>query len=374
MSHEKELFRKFLDGKAGPEEKRHLLDLLKNSADIREALLPEYKQWADEQGRFFNPYSSLDNVLESLFRRRRIRYSSLLAVAAVVVALLLIFVPFQNKRGSVVPDAAAELYTWPEPEEPVVLLADGQVVHSDAIEMKVSCTSAGVRIDGKDYPCSAVSKVQHLLMVPYGHRALVQFADGSVVHLNAHSRILFPASFGKERNIRMRGEALFDVSRDEKRPFTVELDNIKVKVLGTRFLVSGNQEESRKVALVSGSVNVSVGESLDQSVTLVPNQLYTLDQNGKINIEDVPDMRSFYDWADGVYRADGSSMQELLVFLSRYYGESIECGPSIVDIACTGTLYLRSTASDMLSDLAKIFPISSQKRNGVWFVSVSSNK
>ncbi len=373
MNCELELFRKYLDGKAGPEEKRCLLEYLKNDKGAREALLPTYSNWVSEQGKNFNPYTSLDNVLGRLFRRRKL-IPSILAVAAVTVAVLLIIVPFNNRRGHPVPNAEAELYTWPESEKPMVLLSDGRTVYSDAIEMQVSCTGAGIRIDGQEYYCSSASRAQYLLMVPYGRRALVQFSDGSVVHMNSHSRMLFPASFGKERSVRMVGEALFDVSRDENRPFSVGMDDIKVKVLGTRFLISGNQEEAHRVALISGSVNVSVGNSSDQSVTLVPNQLYTLDHNGKINIEDVSDLRSLYDWADGVYRADGTSVQDLLLFLSRYYGESIECGPSIADIACTGSLYLRPTVADMLSDLATIFPISSQRRNGVWYVSLSSNK
>jgi ferric-dicitrate binding protein FerR (iron transport regulator) len=371
MNHEKELFRKYLDGKAGPEEKRQLLNFLKNNADAREVLLPTYTEWANERGKSFNPYTSLDNVLGRMSRRNTPRWAPVLAVAAVAAAALLIFNPFRHNNGPAVPNAEAELYTWPEAEEPEVLLTDGQIVRSEAIEMQVSCTGSGIRIDGKEYVFSSAPKAQLMLTVPYGHRAVVKFADGSVVHMNSHSRILFPASFGRERNVRMTGEALFDVSRDEKRPFTVEVDDVRVKVLGTRFLISGNHEESHRVALVSGSVNVSIGDSNAQSVTLVPNQMYTLDQNGKINIEDVPDMRGLYDWADGVYRADGTSMQELLSFLSRYYGESIECGPSIAEISCTGTLYLRPTVSDMLSDLATIFPISSQKRNGVWYVSVS---
>ena len=229
----------YLDGKAGPDEKRHLLDYLRNCAGAKEALQATYKEWADEQGRFFNPSTSLDNVLGRLFQRRRLRNTSMLAVAAVTVAALLIIIPFHKNKAHSVPNTEAELYTWPESEEPVVLLADGQVVHSVANEMQVSCTSSGIHIDGHEYICSSASKVHHLLMVPYGHRALVQFTDGSVVHMNSHSRMLFPASFGRERTVRMTGEALFDVSRDEKRPFIVELDDIKVKVLGTRFLISG---------------------------------------------------------------------------------------------------------------------------------------
>ncbi|MBR5043098.1 MAG: FecR domain-containing protein [Bacteroidales bacterium] len=362
---------KYLDGKADLEEKRQLHAFLNNHEGAREELLSTYKQWTEEREASFDSYQSLDRVLDRFSHRRTFRIPAL-AVAAAAIAVLFILVPFKSGQRPATPAPEEELYTWPESDEPMVLLSDGQEIRSDALEMQVSCSGGSIRIDGKEYSSSADTKDQYLLVVPYGHRAKVQFADGSSVNLNSHSRILFPACFGKERNVRITGEALFDVSRDESRPFTVVVDDVRVRVLGTRFLVSGNQDESHRVALVSGSVNVSLGDSGAQSVTLMPNQMYTLDDNGKINVEDVPDWRGLFDWADGVYRADGTSMLDLLSYLSRYYGEKVECDARVADIACTGTLYLRSTLSDMLSELSGIFSIKSRKQDGVWFVSLSS--
>ncbi len=370
MDHEKTIFLKYLDGKADLDEKRQLLAYLKNNPSAREELQSTYRKWADEHGRSFNPYPSLDRVLQKVSRRRRFSFPAL-ALASVAAALAaILIIPAITRRQAPAPSAVeTELYTWPESEKPVALLPDGQVIQSDALEMQVTCTPGVIRIDGSDFATSA--KESCMLSIPYGHRARIQFADGSVVRLNAHSRIVFPGTFGRERNVRMTGEALFDVSRDESRPFTVEFDDIRVQVLGTRFLVSGYEEDAHRVALVSGSVNVSLGDSRAQSVTLVPNQMYTLDDNGKVNVEDVPDWRGLLDWADGVYRADGTSMKDLLNYLSRYYGEKVECDSRVAGIACTGTLNLRSTLSDMLSELSGIFPIESSKQDGIWHVSLS---
>lgn len=371
MDHEKSLFLKYLDGKASPDEKRQLLAYLKDNASAKEELQSTYRHWADERGRSFDPYPSLDRVLQKVSRGRRVTFPALAmaAVAAVLAAILII--PALSRRQAPAPTAAeTELYTWPESDKPVALLPDGQVIQSDAIEMQVTCTPGGIRIDGSDYTPSA--KGSCMLSVPYGHRARIQFADGSVVRMNSHSRIVFPGSFGRERNVRMTGEALFDVSRDEGRPFTVELDDVRVQVLGTRFLVSGYEDDAHRVALVSGSVNVSLGDSRAQSVTLVPNQMYTLDDNGKVNVEDVPDWRGMLDWADGVYRADGTSMKDILNYMSRYYGEKVECDSRVAGIACTGTLNLRSTLSDMLSELSGIFSIKSRRQDGVWYVTLSN--
>lgn len=374
MNHEKSLFLNYLDGKAGLEEKRQLLALLKENPEAREELKSVYKEWAEQKGAAFDPWSSMDLVLSKVGRRRRnFLFPALAMAAAAAVAAILILSPFHKKQASEISVSKAELYTYPESESPMVLLSDGQVLHSDALEMQVSCTSSGIMIDGQEYTVPVTAPASCMLEVPYGHRARVQFADGSVVRLNSHSRIVFPTRFGKERNVQMRGEALFDVSRDEGSPFVVEFDDVKVQVLGTRFLVSGYGNEAHSVALISGSVNVSLGEGLLQSVTLAPNQMYTLDDNGKINVEDVTDWSGMLDWTEGVYRADGTSMKELLSYLSRYYGEKVECDSHVADIACTGTLYLKPTLSDMLSDLSRIFPIKSLRQDDVWLVSRSSN-
>ncbi len=374
MNHES-LFLNYLDGKAGLNEKRQLLRLLKDSPQEREAFQLTYKKWAEQRGRIFDPYPSLDLVMGKVGYRRRSFVLPLAAVfaAAAVIAAILILTPFHKRPVKDVSVAKAELYTYPESDTPLALLSDGQVLHSDAVEMQVSCTGGGIRIDGHDYAMAVSAQASCMLDVPYGHRARVQFADGTVIRMNAHSRMVFPLSFGKERCVQMTGEALFDVSRDEGCPFIVEFDDVRVQVLGTRFLISGYETDAHRVALVSGSVNVSLGDNRNQSVTLSPNQMYTLDDNGKVNVEDVTDWRGMLDWADGVYRADGTSMQALLSYLSRYYGETVECDAPVAGISCTGTLHLRPTLSEMLSELSGIFPIKSRNQDGVWLVSRSSN-
>lgn len=372
MNHEKSLFLNYLDGKAGHEEKQQLLKLLKENPEVRDEFRLAYKQWAEQKGKAFDPWLSMDLVLNKVSRRRRSFVFPLLAAAAAAIVVALLITTFHKRQLPESSVSKAELYTYPESDSPQVLLSDGQILSSEALEIQVSCTGNGIRIDGRDYTVASGGQAPCMLDVPYGHRARVQFADGTLVRMNSHSRIIFPLNFGKERSVHMTGEALFDVSRDEGRPFIVEMDDVRVQVLGTRFLVSGYENDPHRVALVSGSVNVSLGNAQQQSVTLAPNQMYTLDDNGKINVEDVSDWGGLLDWADGVYRADGTSMKALLSYLGRYYGENVECEPPVAQIACTGTLYLRPTLSDMLSDLSRIFPIKSVRQNDVWLVSMSS--
>ncbi len=80
-------------------------------------------------------------------------------------------------------------------------------------------------------------------------------SDGSMVYLNENSQIAFSKSFGKkERNITLKGEAFFEVKRNEKIPFHIYTGNTTTQVLGTKFNVYSDSVGNVKVSVVSGLV------------------------------------------------------------------------------------------------------------------------
>ena len=73
---------------------------------------------------------------------------------------------------------------------------------------------------------------------PPGQRAQVKLHDGTVVWLNARSRLRYPNRFsGAERKVELDGEAFFEVFRNEEAPFVVSTEKLDIKVLGTKFNV-----------------------------------------------------------------------------------------------------------------------------------------
>ncbi len=83
--------------------------------------------------------------------------------------------------------------------------------------------------------------------------------DGSVVYLNSKTSLYYPESFtGKERRVRIEGDALFDISKEPQRPFYIETGPVVVKVLGTTFRIrtSGN-ESSFQLSVDQGTVEVT---------------------------------------------------------------------------------------------------------------------
>lgn len=98
-------------------------------------------------------------------------------------------------------------------------------------------------------------------------------ADNTKVFLKPGSEISYNVSgLEDSRQLRLRGEAYFDVARDSLRPFIVHTENISVKVLGTAFTVSSIPgRPDTEVVLERGKVRILSPEGISM-LDLKPNQ------------------------------------------------------------------------------------------------------
>lgn len=97
----------------------------------------------------------------------------------------------------------------------------------------------------------------------------VELEDGTKVWLNWSSELEVAANFnGSQRNVKLTGEAFFDVAENQDKPFIIQADDISVTVLGTSFNIK-KSETAQTVTVVSGKVKV---ENKDNSVVLVKNE------------------------------------------------------------------------------------------------------
>jgi transmembrane sensor len=72
--------------------------------------------------------------------------------------------------------------------------------------------------------------------------------DGTHVWLNSGSVLEYPVAFADDiRQVKLTGEAFFDVKKDPSHPFIVNAGKINVEVKGTRFDVCNYPHESRSV-------------------------------------------------------------------------------------------------------------------------------
>ena len=107
-----------------------------------------------------------------------------------------------------------------------------------------------------------------------GSKTRIQLPDGSLVWLNAGSKLYYKNNFGKElREVELIGEAYFDVVKNAKKPFVIHTATIDVKVLGTAFNVKSYPgEKTTETSLVRGSVEVVVKKRPHEKYILKPNE------------------------------------------------------------------------------------------------------
>lgn len=158
-----------------------------------------------------------------------------------------------------------------------------------------------------------------------GVRTCFDLPDGSVVHLNSGSTLIYPLSNDeKERRVQLSGEAYFSIKRDPERPFIVSLsdDRMRVKVLGTEFNVRAYEKENViQTTLVTGAVNLEMKdhEGNVNERTLCPSEKAIYDLANKTLEVLKVDVESEIAWKDGRLVFKETPLPEVLNRLANFY-------------------------------------------------------
>jgi len=105
--------------------------------------------------------------------------------------------------------------------------------------------------------------------------------DSTKGWLNSGSKLKYPLLFEQVREVKLLGEAYFEVKSMPNSVFNVNLTDLNVKVLGTKFnVIAYNDELFTDVVLSEGKVEIE-GKSSQFNQVLVPNQLIRFNRNLK---------------------------------------------------------------------------------------------
>ena len=158
---------------------------------------------------------------------------------------------------------------------------------------------------------------------PAGMRSQVVLPDGSKVWLNAESTLKFPVPFPKDiRNIDLKGEAFFEVVKNQNKPFVVQSGNVQVKVLGTRFDCKAfDEDKTIEVILEEGSValNSNTTATGAESVLKPGDRAVIEKETGKTQISN-EEVQKYIAWHTGKLVFDNTSMEEVASMIERWYG------------------------------------------------------
>lgn len=187
-------------------------------------------------------------------------------------------------------------------------------------------------------------------------------SDGTKICLNAGSKLEIINYKKNERRVRLYGEAYFDVTRDEMRPFIVETGKIAVRVLGTEFNVNSKGDE-HSVVLVRGAVQVdSRTDEETLSYRLVPGQRFSRNpSDGSGNITHVS-TEDYTSWTNGYLKFEKLPVGQVILKIQDYYGICIRHDGLPEDAyPITGKLDLRTRVDTALVNLEFLAPVNFEK-------------
>ena len=158
-----------------------------------------------------------------------------------------------------------------------------------------------------------------VVSTPAATTTLVTLSDGTKVMLNANSTLEYPASFDdtEVREVRLKGEAHFEVTKNPHRPFVVKAGEMQTQVLGTIFDVKAYRKDAPKVTLMQGKVKVS---NADTEVEMRPGQTATL-QVDKIVVSKASSSAS--DWLEGDFDMDQVTLAEAMSDIGAWYNKTV---------------------------------------------------
>jgi ferric-dicitrate binding protein FerR (iron transport regulator) len=186
-----------------------------------------------------------------------------------------------------------------------------------------------------------------ILKTPRGGQYQITLSDGTKVWLNSGSSLEYPVAFSGNREVKMSGEAYFEVHHDSKHPFLVKTDRQEVKVLGTRFNIRA-YEDKQFTTLVQGSVEVKVNGSTS-TMKMKPNEQAIIN-NYSLSIQKV-DALDFLAWKQGLISSGSISLLDLSKEIERWWDVDFKFSPNFKN---TERAYLTINKNENLSSILKV--------------------
>lgn len=161
----------------------------------------------------------------------------------------------------------------------------------------------------------------------FGNRSVVHLPDGSKVWLNAQSDLRYNAGFNvSDRSVFLSGEAYFEVAKGEKL-FVVDVNDLKVKVYGTKFNVSAYDDDPViQTCLETGKISIHDPKSKEYEAK--PGELVLYEKSTKeFKIKSV-NPEEYAAWRMNKLYMHNEPLHVLAKKLERKYNINIEFKPS----------------------------------------------
>ncbi len=159
--------------------------------------------------------------------------------------------------------------------------------------------------------------------VPEGSKTQIVLPDSTHVWLNSGAELQYPSDFtAHNRQVIMRGECFFAVTKDPEHPFIVDGSKLRIKVYGTQFNVNENRfSKGTDITLISGKVEVY--NQIDQLISkLIPGE-QLIYNNGVSHVQKTQNPEALTSWINNMLVFNNQPFEEVISYLEKWYGVKI---------------------------------------------------
>jgi transmembrane sensor len=191
------------------------------------------------------------------------------------------------------------------------------------------------------------------IYAPMGSRVAFGLPDSTKGILNSGSKLSYTLPFAEKRNLKLEGEAWFEVHHDERYPFIISAGQSTVKVVGTSFNLNSYPDENfLELVLKAGRVTF-IDQDNGSEINMLPSERL-ISRGGRIQMAKV-DPDKYIAWTEGKLMFRSDSITEVARRIERWYNVNI----TIADTELYKYTFRATFQDDKLADVLKYLAMTS---------------
>ncbi len=319
----------------------NLKDFLESTPNSKDFIctLAESKDLEDSTNKT-RDIEKFNAIISEEISKRRTKLRIRAIVSSVVAAVIFVSFMIYNNRPDSQPVTSQEEVVIANNEvkidKPIIIVGNSEIISIDSESEDGATKISTTELVSMSSVAVAKEEVisTNKIIVPTKYTTTLTLDDGTTVYLNADSELEFPTKFiGSERRVKLKGEGYFDVVKSTK-PFIVDVENISINVLGTKFNINANNH-SVSTCLVEGSVEVEYNGG-QQAVVIKPNDLCVVDIERQEAKTEQVNPQNYISWMGDTFIFNNQNIGYILECVDRWYGVDIELqSDSVKSISAT---------------------------------------
>lgn len=324
----------FLSGELDEREEENVRVWLEASQENRnayESLMKDYLRirWVQEDVHIREEQAK--KIIFSSLKKKKESDALLRSAASIAVLLIVTLFFFIREDKQVVSEKLVVSEIKPIQSKAMLVLSTGEQIQLTKSTQKIQEQDGSVlKIDsvmGVQYDALSTQRVEkpiyNKIVVPRGGEYFVTLSEGTKVWLDADSELEYPVFFsGDFREVKLKGNAYFCVTKKNDKPFVVRAGEFSLKVYGTEFNVNAYDLQNIETVLVNGSIGFKANISTPERM-MAPNELAVSDsRTGQSEIHQV-DIYPYIAWKNQNIVFVNERLESIMEKMARWYDVTV---------------------------------------------------